>query len=175
MEFFTPRTYQVSEKKHLTVFSPRGSRRHMNGTKACHTGGSVWHQNDPKPGYFFVSTKWRSGTLVPRQNGHSVNVMGFPMKLLSPTAKVTHFLFLSLFLSPLADTAALNSSQGSICINLIKMTEIIGVDTYAPPNHYSLSLLGLQLVMGVTGSVLILWGKCQLGDGKLLMVNQLSL
>lgn len=50
---------------------------------------------------------------------------GSLMKLLSPAAKVTHFLFLPLFLPPLADTAAPNSSQGSICINLIKMTEII--------------------------------------------------
>lgn len=54
----------------------------------------------------------------------------FLMKPLSPPAKVTHFLFLSLFLPPLAVTAAPNSSQGRICINLIKLATIIGVDSY---------------------------------------------
>lgn len=54
------------------------------------------------------------------------------MKPLSPSTKVTHFLFLSHFLPPLTDTAALNSSQGRICINLIKMAKIIGIDSCIP-------------------------------------------
>lgn len=81
------------------------------------------------------SHECRMGMLEQNENDHRTTAMGFLMKLLSPTAKVTHFLFLSLFLPPLADTAAPNSSQGSICINLIKMTKIIGVDSCVPPNH----------------------------------------
>lgn len=55
------------------------------------------------------------------------------MKPLSPSAKVTHFLFLFFFFfPPLADTAAPNSSQARICINLIKMAKIIGIDSYIP-------------------------------------------
>lgn len=81
---------------------------------------------------------------------------------LNEASKVTHFLLLSFFLSPLADTAAPNSSQESICINSIKITKIIGVDSYVPSNNYSFSLHGFQRV---TGSVLILWRKCHHGDG----------
>lgn len=52
------------------------------------------------------------------------------MKPLSPSAKVTHFLILSLFFPPLTDKAAPNSSQGRMCINLIKVAKIIGIDSY---------------------------------------------
>lgn len=43
----------------------------------------------------------------------------------------------SLFLPPPtpADIAAPNSSQGRICINLIKMAKMIGIGSYIPPNH----------------------------------------
>lgn len=52
------------------------------------------------------------------------------MKPLSPSAKVTHFLFLTLLLLPITDAAAPNSSQGRICINLIKMARMIGIAAY---------------------------------------------
>lgn len=71
---------------------------------------------------------------------------------LNEASKVTHFLRLFfLLLSPLADTAAPNSSQESIRINLIKITQIIGVDSYVPSNNYSISLHGFQRVRSVTG------------------------
>lgn len=40
----------------------------------------------------------RMGMLEQNENGHRMTATGFLMKLLNPSAKVTHFLFVSLFL-----------------------------------------------------------------------------
>lgn len=65
--------------------------------------------------------------------------MRFLMKPLSPSAKLTHFLILS-FSPPNVDKAAPNSSQGRICINLIKVAQIIGIDSHIAPSSKPLVL-----------------------------------
>lgn len=110
-----------------------------------------WYQNPTSGGL------WKQER---NENGHRMTATALLMKFPSPSARVTHFLFLSFFFlshPPLADTAAPNSSQRSICMNLIKKDWSYWGGLLCSPDPLVLGFLAGEKVEA--GSVLIFLGK----------------
>lgn len=111
------------------------------------------------------SHECRMGMLEQNENGHRMTATGFLMKLLNILCQSDPFsLCVSFSSQHLLIQLPQIFSQRNTCIDLIKNTKLIGIDSYLLPPINSWVCRDSSRWQGQSP---ILWRKCHHGEGKL--------